>query len=178
MRMERKLSKIYTSCSWLFYILLLVLCAVFNTSSADEISSSPITPAKVIDGDSIEIGNRSIRLMGIDAPEYKQYCKNHQQKKYPCGKKATEHLRNLINNQNIRCIIHKKDQYDRDLCTCYSGTRNLNAEMVKSGYAVIYMESPYQNEQKEAKAAKRGIWQGKFIQPRLFRILKEREKSN
>ena len=31
---------------------------------------------KVIDGDSIFIGKREIRLSGIDAPEYKQSCYN------------------------------------------------------------------------------------------------------
>ena len=48
---------------------------------------------KVIDGDSIFIGKREIRLSGIDAPEYKQPCYNAAGKAYPCGELAFRALK-------------------------------------------------------------------------------------
>ena len=176
--MKRKLSKIYTPCKWWIYPLILVLCIIFTTCTAQEITSSPRFPAKVIDGDSLEIGNEPIRLIGIDAPEYFQYCKNAKKKKYPCGKESAKYLAKLIANSEITCKIHKKDQYNRHLCTCYKDDMDINAAMVKSGHALTYMESPYQQEQEYAKKHKQGIWKGKFIQPRLFRMLKDKEKTN
>lgn len=176
--MKRKLSKIYTPCNWWIYPLILVLCMVFTTCTAQEISSSPQNPIKIIDGDSLEIGGKPVRLMGIDAPEYLQKCKNAKKKKYSCGKESAKYLAKLINDSDITCKVHKKDQYDRNLCTCYIGDMDINAAMVKSGHALVYMESPYQPEQEDAKKHKRGIWRGKFMQPRLFRILKEKEKTN
>ena len=176
--MERKLSKIYTPYNSLFFVLLLILLSTFSTCSAKEIVSSSLTPIKVIDGDSLEIGSKRIRLMGIDAPEYIQQCKNKKGKKYPCGIVSKNHLEKLIDNSDIICKVHKKDQYDRNLCTCYNGDINLNREMVRTGHAIPYLESPYKKEQQEAKQNKRGLWAGRFMQPRLFRRLQEQQKMN
>ena len=183
MRMGRKLSKIYTLNHNLFFILVLGLVCAFLTCTAEEtslgeITSSSLSPLKVIDGDSLEIGTHRIRLMGIDAPEYIQQCKDKNKKIYPCGLNSKQYLEQLINNQPITCQIHKQDQYNRDLCTCYSKGKNLNREMILSGNAVVYLESPYQQEQVIARTQKRGLWQGRFMQPRLFRRLKEQQKLN
>jgi endonuclease YncB( thermonuclease family) len=50
--------------------------------------------------------------------------------------------------------------------------------MILSANAIVYLESPYKKEQDIAKQHKRGLWQGRFMQPRLFRRLKEQEKAN
>lgn len=176
--MERKLSKIYTSYHNLFLLLAVLILGIFSTCNAKEITSSPVTPIKIIDGDSLEIGDKRIRLTGIDAPEYIQYCKDEHHNKYPCGKDSALFLKNMINNQPITCKVHKKDQYERYLCTCYVNNIDLNAEMIKSGNAVIYMETPYRKEQEFAKKNKKGLWKGRFMHPRLFRRLKEQENLN
>lgn len=176
--MERKLSKIYTPYNSIFFILLLILLSAFSTCTAKEITSSTETPIKVIDGDSLEIGSERIRLMGIDAPEYIQQCKDKKGKKYPCGIDSKNYLIKLIGDNPIVCKIHKKDQYERNLCTCYNQDQDINAAMVSSGHAITYLESPYKKEQKEAQQNKRGLWAGRFMQPRLFRRLQEQQKMN
>jgi len=176
--MERKLSKIYTPYNTLLGTLVFALLGLFSTCTAEEIVSSTDFPVKVIDGDSLEIGNSRIRLMGIDAPEYTQYCKDENKTKYNCGIEAKNHLEQIIGKTSIICKVHKKDQYNRDLCTCYKNNTDINREMVQSGYALVYLESPYQKEQTDAKQHKRGIWRGRFMHPRLFRRLKEQQKLN
>ena len=181
--MERKLSKIYTLNNSLFFILLLIFIGAFFTCTAEEnlageIKSTALIPAKVIDGDSLEIGNHRIRLMGIDAPEYVQTCKDNHKKIYPCGIISAKYLKELIKDKPLTCRVHKKDQYERDLCTCYVGDKDINREMILSGNAITYLETPYHREQAEAKQHKRGLWQGRFMQPRLFRRLKEQQKLN
>jgi len=137
-----------------------------------------LTPVKVVDGDSMEIGNHRIRLMGIDAPEYIQTCKDKHKKIYPCGINSAKYLKALIKDKTLTCRVHKKDQYERDLCTCYVGNIDINREMILSGNAITYLETPYRQEQAEAKHHKRGLWQGRFMQPRLFRRLSEQQKLN
>lgn len=173
--MKRKLSKICTP----YHNLLILIAACFTAAFTNdkEIISSPDRPAVVVDGDSLEIGAERIRLMGIDAPEYLQTCKDAQNKSHPCGKEATDYLKTLIGKNQVTCKIHHKDKYQRNLCTCYIGIKDINAEMVKSGNAVVYMESIYHQEQIEAKRNKRGIWNGRFIHPRLFRKLKEEQNK-
>lgn len=176
--MGRKLSHIYTPYSILFLVAITILSLLLEQpTQAQEIISSSLTPVKVIDGDSLEIGSHRIRLIGIDAPEYHQLCKNKKRKNYPCGKESLSYLQKIISHHEVKCIIHQKDKYNRDLCTCYADGKDLNAEMIRSGHAIIYMESNYAAEQEEAKQHKRGIWNGKFIHPRLYRRLQEQQKS-
>lgn len=187
--MERKLSKIYTSCHhhrafssflWLIiinFIVLLPARAEPDATTESVIRSSSENPAFAVDGDSLEIGTSRIRLMGIDAPEYDQSCKNAAGKLYPCGQQSADFLAQLIKNRNIVCHIHKKDKYDRDLCTCYAGNTDINAEMIRSGHAIVYLESAYDSLQRAAQAQKIGIWNGIFMHPRLFRLLKYQQKK-
>ena len=55
---------------------------------------------KVIDGDTIHIGNNKIRLHGIDAPEQKQTC-IFEENEWNCGQDATFFLSNLINRKSV-----------------------------------------------------------------------------
>lgn len=148
-----------------------------TSDTVSEIISSIEAPVKVVDGDSLEIGNARIRLVGIDAPEYDQYCKRADNTEYPCGQSALNFLQNLIGEHPVICTIHEKDKYNRDLSTCYANNINLNAELIRNGFAVLYYESPYQAEELEAKQHKRGIWQGRFMRPALFRKLKNEQKK-
>ena len=168
--MKRKLSKICTSClqpTHLFAAIILLLAPAvpvqkvyaapshgkaapagtsvsgqspLSAARNEKIVSSPAAPAIAVDGDSLEIGSRRIRLMGIDAPEYDQFCKKNNGELYPCGQLAADYLKTLIAEKNITCRIHKQDKYKRDLCTCYAETTDLNAEMIRAGYAVVYLE--------------------------------------
>lgn len=56
---------------------------------------------------------------------------------------------------------------------CFAGRTNINLEMVRSGWAVAYKsrDAAYLEAQVDAKRAKLGIWQGKYMKPELYRIL-------
>ena len=133
---------------------------------------------KVVDGDSLEIGSRRIRLLGIDSPEYVQNCYDKNHKKYSCGIKAKHYMEKLVAQGNIECREISKDRYDRSLSVCYCGDVDLNEEMVKAGWAVAYRDDDgkYQQAENEAKKQKIGIWQGKFMRPALYRALERLEK--
>ena len=183
--MERKLSKIYTPYNILLFfttILLIASKVSFSDSIIDEqesshFISSKYAPLKIVDGDSFEIGTERIRLMGVDAPEYNQSCKNNKKEKYSCGKATLDFLTELISDNEVKCKSHKKDKYNRHLSTCYVNDKDINAELIKNGHAITYLESNYQKEEKFAKRHKLGLWGGKFMHPRLFRKLQEQQKK-
>jgi len=132
---------------------------------------------KVIDGDSLRMKNgEEVRLLEIDAPEYKQTCFNKNKKQYDCGEVSTKFLRKLVKNVKLTCKYRKKDIYNRYLATCFDGNKNINYEMVRNGMAIIYNIHQASDEvkylEKQARNNKIGLWQGRFLVPKEFRKMK------
>ena len=134
---------------------------------------------QVVDGDSLEIGHARIRLLGIDSPEYKQYCYDKKHKKYSCGIKAKKYLEDIIKSGDVECKEKSKDRYKRSLSVCYVNNKDINEKMVRSGWAVAYREEgvPYKKAENDAKKEKAGIWQGKFMHPELYRFANKKKNS-
>lgn len=133
----------------------------------------------VTDGDTITCltGQKEqvkVRLYQIDAPESGQ----------AYGQKTKQALSDLIFNKFVNIETHGQDRYKRTLGTIrYSPcgqphidcsrrivvATEVNLEMIKQGYAWYYpftKKNPeYQQAEKEAKAAKRGLWADKHAMP-------------
>jgi endonuclease YncB( thermonuclease family) len=126
-----------------------------------------------VDGDSLRKGQTEIRLVGIDAPEYRQTCTDHSGVQYPCGKDAATALRTLVSSGEVNCESHDVDRYHRALSTCRVKTQIINRELVRQGWAVAYAPHgpafDYVTDETEARRLKRGIWQGSFEQPSDYR---------
>jgi endonuclease YncB( thermonuclease family) len=122
--------------------------------------------ARPIDGDSLVVGGREVRLKGIDAPEGRQTCLR-EGATWPCGEAARRELARLIGNQRVVCRSFGEDKHGRVLAVCGVGERNLNAEMVRAGLAVSYPH--FGREEALARAARRGLWAGEFERPRDWR---------
>ena len=135
-----------------------------------------IGQAEVTDGDTIIINDIRIRFTGSDAPESyffgkTQTCLDAKGIEWECGNAATLKLKQLINNQIVRCTDEGQDKYGRTLGICYVGDMDLQAEMVKSGMAVAYLRysDRYEKEQNYATKVKAGMWAGEFKQPEVWR---------
>lgn len=120
----------------------------------------------VADGDSLTLDGVRVRLLGIDAPEQDQTCVLAGTR-HPCGREAREHLLHLIGGRDVTCAWGREDKYGRRLGRCRAGTTDLNAEMVRSGWAVAY--GGFEREEAEARAHGRGLWSGDFVLPEDFR---------
>lgn len=132
--------------------------------------------ASVTDGDTIAVeGTKArIRLYGIDAPESGQTCDDAAGKRYLCGTRAAEHLANLVGRSGrVTCFEEDRDRYGRIVAECVTPDNVvINAEMVRAGWALEYRQysdGRYDREEAEAKAARRGIWQGRFVEPAQWR---------
>lgn len=153
-------------------ILLILFVLLFGINVSADITGK----AKITDGDSIIINDIRIRFTGSDAPESyffgkTQTCLDAEGNDWECGNAATQKLKELINNQTVRCTEEGQDKYGRTLGICYVGELDLQAEMVKSGMAVAYLRysDRYEKEQNYAKKVKAGMWAGEFKQPELWR---------
>lgn len=132
----------------------------------------------VIDGDSLELNGRQIRLVGIDAPEYHQVCYDENKIEYACGKESRKFLISLVGQaKNVTCEKKDTDIYHRELAVCFADGKNLNATMIRNGQAISYRERTYEKEQKTAQQAKLGIWRGHFMRPEFWRVLHRKDKK-
>jgi endonuclease YncB( thermonuclease family) len=130
--------------------------------------------ATVIDGDGLRIGATEIRLHAIDAPEALQLC-GEGGSAWPCGRTATDKLRELIGTRPLECTQKDIDSYDRTVAVCTQGDVDLGAEMVRAGLALAYRRfgDDYVDEEDEARAARRGIWSGPFTPPWEWRRISD-----
>ena len=122
--------------------------------------------ARVIDGDTIEIAGERVRFHGIDAPEARQTC-TAGGTEWACGREATFALARFIEFHWITCKGEKRDRYGRVIAVCYAGFYDLNAKMVREGWALAYRRysTDYVDEEDEARHARAGMWRGEFVPP-------------
>jgi endonuclease YncB( thermonuclease family) len=122
--------------------------------------------AWVVDGDTIDVSGYRVRLQGIDAPESNQTCTDAGHRAWPCGRAATRELIELIAGRPLKCESSGLDRYRRVLAVCaLPDGADVNAWMVRQGWALAYFSGLYRSEEAEAHAAKRGIWAGSFMAP-------------
>jgi endonuclease YncB( thermonuclease family) len=134
--------------------------------------TSAAISVRVVDGDTLVAQGKRIRLAGIDAPERSQTCRDGNARDWSCGQAAKERLTALVSQGGVTCSERGKDRYGRTLAVCASGGEaDIGAALVRDGLALNYdrYTSDYVGAQREARAARRGIWQGDFEQPETWR---------
>lgn len=124
-------------------------------------------PARVHDGDTLTVAGERVRLLGIDAPELKQVCRRANED-YPCGQASRQALTDMIGGREVSCEATKRDRYRRLLGRCRAGGVDLNAELIRSGWAVAY-GAEYRDLEADARAKGEGLWAGSFETPRDWR---------
>ena len=141
--------------------------AAAAVSGATDRDSAEITGrARVVDGDSLFIGNVEVRLYGLDAPEWNQTC-GLDGGRWPCGRHATQALRSRIAGETVQCAERDRDRYGRAVAVCKHDGIDVNDWLVRSGWALAYrrLSDVYVAAESAAESERRGIWRGEFVAP-------------
>lgn len=141
---------------------LLVLVDLFGRRETQRLAGEAI----VNDGDTITMRGERLRLRGIDAPEYAQTCQRGATS-YACGRESITSLRALVRSGPLACDGWERDKFKRLLVVCKAGGVDINRKQVENGWAVAYGD--YDDAERVARQAKRGMWAGEFERPREFR---------
>jgi endonuclease YncB( thermonuclease family) len=146
-------------------IALLLLPAI---ADAADITGVP----KIREGDQITIGSSRIRLGGIDAPSVDQLCLNHNGERWTCGAAARDELIKHVGNKSWTCHVNRTDRRGRLVAHCEVDGEDIQKWLVKSGWALSYvrLSHDYDADEKAARDAKAGMWQGAFIAPWDWRV--------
>ena len=146
-------------------ILLLSLPAM---AQAADITGVP----KIREGDYLHIGNSRIRLGGIDAPSVDQLCLNNAGERWTCGGAARDALIKHVGNKSWTCHTRTTDRRGRTVARCDVDGEDIQKWLVSSGWALAFVRisRDYEADEKAAREAKAGMWQGAFIAPWDWRI--------
>lgn len=128
--------------------------------------------ARVVDGDTLAIGDQKIRLWAVDAPEKAQSCKHGDGREWMCGLASKQALEEKIKGQRVSCKVKATDQYGRNVAQCDLGQEDLNAWLVSRGLVVSYKQyasKEYVSLEEKARTAHVGIWEGDFVTPSVWR---------
>jgi endonuclease YncB( thermonuclease family) len=136
------------------HILLLILAFTSLASSADAVHHGKFI--KIADGDTLTIlvdkQQLKIRLSDIDTPERKQ----------PFGTKAKQALSDLAFGKQARVVEVAVDRYGRIVDRVYVDGLDVNAVLVRGGYAWVYrkysQDGKLLNLEAQAKEKGLGLW--------------------
>ena len=83
----------------------------------------------------------------------------------------TRALRERIAGRPVECAERDRDRYGRIVAVCRVAGADVNAWMVEQGWAVAYRKysTDYVSEEAAAKAERRGVWRGEFVEPSRWR---------
>ncbi len=78
----------------------------------------------------------------------------------------------MTDGHEVRCEGSERDRYGRLLGICQAGEVQLNAALVREGFAWAFVKysSSYLGEEREARAAKRGVFAAENIPAWEFRV--------
>lgn len=129
-------------------VLLTILVAI---ATHNAYATEPI--CKVIDGDTFHLCNGfKVRLDSVDTPE----------KGEPFYWEARKALANLIQTRDLELTgCHLDNTRKRYACKVQAEGKDIQAELVRMGMAwdwPKYSHGRYSQQEKDAKASKRGLW--------------------
>ena len=126
--------------------------------------SAPGTPdwralpaeVRVVDGETLRLGDRVLRLYGVEAPARGQACGAVAD----CGGMAAAELARLVRDRAVECRIQGQDRLGRAFGICRAGGVEVNGSLVAAGWAsadALALPALAPLEQ-AARAAQRGMW--------------------
>jgi endonuclease YncB( thermonuclease family) len=140
-------------------------------------SQSWAANATVRDGSTLQLGNVTYRLDGIDAPAFDQLCIDEHADSWSCGVEARDQLTKLIGDRQVRCDDLGADPSGKKrhlgVCKIEGETTSLSQLLVRQGFALNVEASAtgrFQTDEASAREDRQGLWKGCFVAPQEFRL--------
>ena len=113
-----------------------------------------------------------LNVSGPGVAEGRQVCRDGAGRPYRCGRAAARALAAATAGRTVACTRLERDRYHRQVALCTADGRDLGEAMVRLGHAIElaeYSGGRYTAAEREARAARRGLWAGTFEPPAAWR---------
>ena len=146
-------------------------CSLFFAVLATPVFADFSGVVRVIDGDTIEVGQVTVRLHGIDAPEIDQTCRTATGQPFACGVVVSEQVHSRYGGEFATCTAVATDRYGRSVAKCMVEGRDMGEEIVLEGWAEAYRRysMDYDLAEKSAQVRGVGLWAGSMQSPAEYR---------
>jgi endonuclease YncB( thermonuclease family) len=151
-----------------------LLVVALTILSAAKVSAA--TPT-VKDGGTLQLGNMTYRLDGIDAPAFDQLCIDEHADSWTCGIEARDQLTKLIGDRQVRCddlgVDPSYKKRHLGVCKVEGETNSLSQLLVRRGFALNVEASAtgrFKTDEARAREDRVGLWKGCFVAPQEFRV--------
>ena len=114
--------------------------------------------AKVTDGDGIKVKGYTVRLAGLDAPEWNQPAQHRFGFWFNHGKRVKRALSRELAGRCVQVKVEGHDRYGRVLGTVSCRGMDVGEWLVRSGHAIACFDSRYRAAEREARSERRGMW--------------------
>src|SRR4051794_35740153 len=128
-------------------------------------SQSSAATAIVRDGSTLQLGNLTYRLDGIDVPTIDQLCIDEHADVWTCGIEARDQLTKLIGGRQVRCddlgVDPSFKRRHLGVCKAEGETTSLSQLMVRQGFALDVESSAtgrFKNAEARAMQDCQGLW--------------------
>lgn len=135
------------------------------------VMADPSGVIRVVDGDTVRVGEQTVRLHAIDAPEVDQLCGDAQSPAWPCGAWVKDQTVALFEGKSAQCDTVETDRYGRIVAKCFVDGRDIGETLVSAGLAFAYRQYglDYDLEEKAAAVNRRGLHGTGVMSPAAFR---------
>jgi endonuclease YncB( thermonuclease family) len=124
----------------------------------EELNAQPAQVA-VVDGATLRLRDRVVRLQGIDPPRRGTICVQRDNAGEDCGAAATNALAALVRDSQVACQITGGDPLGRPYAVCQAGGAELNRAVVAAGWArADQAGGDLKRAEALARAGRLGVW--------------------
>jgi endonuclease YncB( thermonuclease family) len=127
-------------------------------ATADELNAQPAEVA-VVDGGTLKLGDRVVRLFGVEPPSRGTPCGTRDGAGQDCAAAAANALAAMLRDLPVTCRITGMDGLSRPYAICQANGAELNTAVIAAGWARADTAQPaLKRAEQAAQAAHRGVW--------------------
>ena len=138
-----------------------------SAPSEGSVSAAP-AEVQVVDGETLRLGERVIRLRGLEAPARGERCADAAGRAFDCGAASADRLSRLVADRPLSCRLHGRDSFRRAVGTCEAGGAELSAALVSGGWALA-SSGTLSAAEDAARTSRLGLWSGGAVAPKGWR---------
>lgn len=142
---------------------------LFGSAPADREWRADRGAIRIVDGETLGLGDRIVRLSGVAAPTRGEACRTRAGDAFDCGAAAAAALTRLVDGRDVTCRIVGRDGFGRGLGQCSVAGADINRALVRGGFAVA-SSGALRGDEAVARDAAQGLWSHGSGAPAAWRV--------